>query len=119
MKLYYIIYLETLISFDVADLSCGPHHVVVLSRDGDMWTWGRGDGGRLGPGQEQDECAPTKVSLTPGLVLRSVKCGNDATAAITTEGQLYVCGRNTYNKLGLDERRTPLLPITTKVRNYN
>jgi Alpha-tubulin suppressor and related RCC1 domain-containing proteins len=35
-------------------MGCGPHHVAVLSRDGEMYTWGRGDGGRLGLGHEED-----------------------------------------------------------------
>ncbi|GLG93936.1 Probable E3 ubiquitin-protein ligase HERC2 [Gryllus bimaculatus] len=45
---------EALLSVDAAVLACGPHHVAVLSGEGDMYTWGRGDGGRLGLGHEED-----------------------------------------------------------------
>lgn len=45
---------EKLLSVDVVLMGCGPHHVAVLSRDGEMYTWGRGDGGRLGLGHEED-----------------------------------------------------------------
>lgn len=45
---------EKLLSVDVALIGCGPHHVAVLSRDGEMYAWGRGDGGRLGLGHEED-----------------------------------------------------------------
>jgi NIMA (never in mitosis gene a)-related kinase len=45
---------EKLLSVDVVAIGCGPHHVAVLSRDGEMYTWGRGDGGRLGLGHEED-----------------------------------------------------------------
>ena len=51
-----IIYIvvEKLLSVDVVVIGCGPHHVAVLSRDGEMYSWGRGDGGRLGLGHEED-----------------------------------------------------------------
>lgn len=45
---------EKLLSVDVVVVGCGPHHVAVLSQDGEMYTWGRGDGGRLGLGHEED-----------------------------------------------------------------
>ena len=45
---------EKLLSVDVVVIGCGPHHVAVLSRDGEMYSWGRGDGGRLGLGHEED-----------------------------------------------------------------
>jgi alpha-tubulin suppressor-like RCC1 family protein len=45
---------EKLLSVDVVVIGCGPHHVAVLSREGEMYTWGRGDGGRLGLGHEED-----------------------------------------------------------------
>jgi hypothetical protein len=48
------LFTEKLLSVDVVVVGCGPHHVAVLSRDGEMYTWGRGDGGRLGLGHEED-----------------------------------------------------------------
>ncbi|KAJ8870688.1 hypothetical protein PR048_029712 [Dryococelus australis] len=93
---------ERLLSVDVAVLSCGSHHVAVLSVEGEMYAWGRGDGGRLGLGHQQDCCSPAQVSVPSDHVVRTVYCGGDATAVVTTEGVMFACGRNSSNKLGLN-----------------
>jgi hypothetical protein len=49
-----LLFTEKLLSVNVVVVGCGPHHVAVLSEDGEMYTWGRGDGGRLGLGHEED-----------------------------------------------------------------
>lgn len=45
---------EKLLSVDVCAIGCGPHHVAVVSGEGEVYAWGRGDGGRLGLGHEED-----------------------------------------------------------------
>ncbi|KAJ9591396.1 hypothetical protein L9F63_002002, partial [Diploptera punctata] len=105
---------EKLLSVDVVVIGCGPHHVAVLSRDGEMYSWGRGDGGRLGLGHEEDGCSPTAVILPKDCVLRTVRCGGDGTAVITTDGVVMTCGRNSYNKLGLADTRRSFFSINFK-----
>lgn len=39
---------------DVGAISCGSRHVVVVGGEGDVYAWGKGEGGRLGTGQEED-----------------------------------------------------------------
>ena len=51
---------------DVAAISCGSAHCLVLTRDNDIYTWGYGDGNALGHGKERDENRPTKLNLTVG-----------------------------------------------------
>ena len=45
---------ESLLSVDVGGLSCGQHHVVVVGSEGEVYSWGKGEGGRLGQGTEED-----------------------------------------------------------------
>lgn len=52
---------ESLLSVDILSVSCGNEHVVVVGGNGDVYTWGRGAGGRLGLGNEEDHCIPHKV----------------------------------------------------------
>lgn len=47
---------ERLLAVDVCGISCGSHHVVVVAADGVVFAWGRGEGGRLGTGAEDDAC---------------------------------------------------------------
>ena len=47
-------FLERLLSVDVSAISCGNAHVVVVEGEGEVYSWGRGEGGRLGLGNEED-----------------------------------------------------------------
>ncbi|KAK8731098.1 hypothetical protein OTU49_007797, partial [Cherax quadricarinatus] len=46
--------IERLLAVDVGAISCGSQHVVVVAAEGAVMTWGCGEGGRLGTGQEDD-----------------------------------------------------------------
>ena len=52
---------ESLLSVDILSVACGNEHVVVVGGNGDVYAWGRGAGGRLGLGNEEDHCVPHKV----------------------------------------------------------
>ncbi|CAG2062106.1 unnamed protein product, partial [Timema podura] len=64
--------------------------------------------------QSRGGCSPVKVNVPSDCVIRTVRCGGDATAVVTTDGALLMCGRNSGNKLGLAEKRG-LLNINFKV----
>lgn len=51
---YVDLFTEGLLSVDVNGIACGSHHVVVVGGDGEIYSWGRGEGGRLGQGHEDD-----------------------------------------------------------------
>ena len=95
--------IEQLLSVDVVDVGAGAEHMVVVGGQGDVYSWGRGQGGRLGLGSEEDVCTPREVQLnTEDIYITSVECGGDGTIFISNEGALYACGSNKTNKLGLD-----------------
>ena len=78
-----------------------------------MYSWGRGQGGRLGLGHEEDICTPMIVTIPNQMVLRNIRCGGDATMTITSDGILLACGRNSYNKLGLSKNK--IISVSMKV----
>lgn len=72
-------------------ISCGYDHTLALCNSGDVWSWGRGLGGRLGLGDEEDRYTPTRIfSLQPYRVLH-ISGGETHSIAVTepmTESQL-------------------------------
>jgi hypothetical protein len=44
----YIITVDALRGVGVRQIACGSGHTVVLTTEGEVFTWGRGDDGRLG-----------------------------------------------------------------------
>ena len=70
-----------------------------------MCSWGRGQGGRLGLNSEEDQCSPREVQLkTDDIYITNVECGVDGTIFISHEGELYACGDNRNNRLGLNDQ---------------
>lgn len=67
-------------------IACGLFHSC-LWKNGDLWLWGKGDGGRLGTGSEVSLYSPY---LNPSLSgVKSVALGGLHSAVITGEGDVY------------------------------
>ena len=45
-------------------ISCGYYHSALVTEDGDLYTFGEPDGGKLGLGNNAEAEVPTKVELT-------------------------------------------------------
>ena len=55
--------IEALKSKRVRDISCGSSHSAAITSNGDLYTWGLGDYGRLGHGDNTTQLKPKQVSL--------------------------------------------------------
>lgn len=67
-------------------ISCGLFHSALLV-DGRFWMWGKGDGGRLGFGDENSVFVPT---LNPNLEgVRSISLGGIHSTALTRSGEVF------------------------------
>eukprot|EP00193_Tetraselmis_chui_P011077 CAMPEP_0177791378 /NCGR_PEP_ID=MMETSP0491_2-20121128/23891_1 /TAXON_ID=63592 /ORGANISM="Tetraselmis chuii, Strain PLY429" /LENGTH=898 /DNA_ID=CAMNT_0019313585 /DNA_START=155 /DNA_END=2853 /DNA_ORIENTATION=+ len=85
---------------DVAAVACGPRHAAVITRNGEAYTWGCGDAGRLGHGDCQSSAQPKMVMDLSGKGVVQVACGDWHTSAVTREGCLYTWGDGTAGILG-------------------
>jgi len=68
----------------------------------EVYSWGCGEYGRLGLGNEDDCAAPQKVDVPSQCKVVSVSCGSDFTFILTTTGRLLGFGNNDENQLGID-----------------
>lgn len=67
-------------------VSCGLFHSALLV-DGKFWMWGKGDGGRLGFGDENTVFVPT---LNPNLEgVRSIALGGIHSTSLTRSGEVF------------------------------
>mmetsp|Transcript_15912 Transcript_15912/g.25810 ORF Transcript_15912/g.25810 Transcript_15912/m.25810 type:complete len:606 (+) Transcript_15912:105-1922(+) len=93
-------YVDALRGVGVRQIACGSGHTVVLSTEGEVFTWGRGDDGRLGHGDNGWKYVPRIIQSLAGQVVVQVTCGSYHTAAVTGNGDLYTWGGGMYGKLG-------------------
>ncbi|XP_021101958.1 serine/threonine-protein kinase Nek9 isoform X2 [Heterocephalus glaber] len=95
--------LNFFLSNPVEQVSCGDNHVVVLTRNKEVYSWGCGEHGRLGLDSEEDYYTPQRVDVPKALIIVAVQCGSDGTFLLTQSGKVLACGLNEFNKLGLNQ----------------
>lgn len=67
----------------VMQVSCGDEHSACCTADGECYTWGNGDDGRLGHGDEDEEYNPRAVLKLRGKRCIKVVCGDEHSAVLT------------------------------------
>ncbi|MCD9559958.1 hypothetical protein HAX54_018337 [Datura stramonium] len=89
--------LESNVVLDVHQIACGVRHVALVTRQGEVFTWGEESGGRLGHGVEKDFSRPRLVEFLAVTNVDFVSCGEFHTCAVSTLGDLYTWGDGTHN----------------------
>eukprot|EP00741_Cyanophora_paradoxa_P007482 tig00001130_g7237.t1 len=97
---------EVLAGMPLRHVSCGGTHMAAVSREGEVFAWGREDQGRLGiPAGTSDsglQCSPVRLARAPKDV-RAVSCGGFHTALLTGEGRVFTFGGGQNGELGTGE----------------
>ena len=80
--------------------SCGFEYMAAIKTDGTLWCWGFNNSGQLGDNTIISKSSPVQT-IAFGTNWKQVSCGYQHTAAIKTDGTLWIWGRNaTYGHLG-------------------
>ncbi|KAK9106465.1 hypothetical protein Syun_022476 [Stephania yunnanensis] len=84
--------LESTALLDVENISFGGKHAALVTRQGEVFCWGKENGGRLGHKISMDVSCPKIVESLNGVHVKSVACGEYHTCAVTNSGELYTWG---------------------------
>ncbi|XP_063677273.1 E3 ubiquitin-protein ligase HERC2-like isoform X2 [Bolinopsis microptera] len=85
-------------------------HCLALSQDGEVFSWGEGDDGKLGHGSRNNQDRPRVIEALRGKQVIEVSAGGAHSAAITTLGRLYTWGKGRYGRLGHGDYDDQLKP---------
>ncbi|KAF8377151.1 hypothetical protein HHK36_030524 [Tetracentron sinense] len=88
---------ESNVVLDVHHIACGVKHAALVTRQGEVFTWGEESGGRLGHGVGKDVIQPRLVESLTVSNVDFVACGEFHTCAVTMAGELYTWGDGTHN----------------------
>ncbi|KAG8389817.1 hypothetical protein BUALT_Bualt01G0017900 [Buddleja alternifolia] len=89
--------LESNVVLDVHHIACGVRHAALVTRQGEVFSWGEESGGRLGHGVGKDVTHPHLVESLSFVSVDFVACGEFHTCAVTMGGELYTWGDGTHN----------------------
>ena len=112
----------------VIDVKCGYYHSLCVSKEGYLYSWGYGCGGRLGQGYEEEK----RINLntfTPKRVeqgiedtqVMSIGCGKQMNCLVVKSGTIYSWGKGEHEKPKFDDYKeysTPFPMLEDKHISY-
>ncbi|XP_038707993.1 PH, RCC1 and FYVE domains-containing protein 1-like isoform X1 [Tripterygium wilfordii] len=91
--------LESAVVLDVQNIACGGRHAALVTKQGEIFSWGEESGGRLGHGVDSDVMHPKLIEAlcNTNTNIELVACGEYHTCAVTLSGDLYTWGDGIHN----------------------
>ena len=97
---------------DWRQVSLGSYTSAAIKTNGTLWFWGRGDIGQIGDGVAASRSSPVQT-VSGGTNWRQVSVGERFSAAIKTDGTLWMWGANNYGQLGISSYAYRSSPVQT------
>uniref|UniRef100_A0A6Q2WPS0 HECT-type E3 ubiquitin transferase n=1 Tax=Esox lucius TaxID=8010 RepID=A0A6Q2WPS0_ESOLU len=90
-------------------------HTLAVTGEGEVFSWGDGDYGKLGHGNSATQKYP-KIIQGPllGKVVVCVSAGYRHSAAVTNDGELYTWGEGDFGRLGHSDSHSRNVPTLVK-----
>ena len=99
-------------------VACGQYHTAAIKTDGTLWTWGRNDFGQLGDNTVTHRSSPVQT-IAGGTNWKLVAGGTYHTAAIKSDGTLWLWGWNLFGQLGNNTVTNSSSPVQTIASGTN
>ena len=87
---------------NIIQIAAGMYMSLALDEKGRVFTWGLGNNGRLGHGDENSVEKPKIINyfVSRDIKVKQISCGDLHCAAISTSKELFTWGNGNYGKLG-------------------
>lgn len=93
---------------NIVDLATDSH-VLVLTDQGYVYSWGLNSNGQLGVGGTDDSNIPVEITSLRGQGVVQVEASSNGSMALTKNGEVYAWGENTHGNLGFGEKLDNIL----------
>lgn len=96
----------------IVDVICGWDHCLALDEKGKVLSWGSGQNGKLGHGNEENIAVPCYIPVFEQMKekVTYLAAGCEHSAAITSSGQLFTWGHGDGGRLGQGTGMASFMP---------
>ena len=91
-------------------VAIGHNHVLVLTDEGAVLSFGDGDAGQLGHGDRANQREPKVIEALRGVRVVAIAMGQDHSLVLTDEGAVLSFGHGGHGRLGHGDRKTQRTP---------
>jgi len=109
--------IRTLNETKVKGVFAARRHSVVLDSEGQVFSFGSGEDGKLGHGNELDQLVPKQITAIRNCRVVNVSCGAHHTLLVTDSGRLFSFGFAACGQLGHGDQTNRAVP--TEVRSLS
>ncbi|XP_024316784.1 PH, RCC1 and FYVE domains-containing protein 1 isoform X3 [Brachypodium distachyon] len=82
---------------DVQNVSCGEKHAAIVTKQGEVFSWGKEDGGRLGHKVSVGVLHPKIIESLAFTHVKAIAFGAKHTCALAISGELFEWGEGTHS----------------------
>jgi alpha-tubulin suppressor-like RCC1 family protein len=101
-------------NFDIAEMSCGVSHTMMLKKDGSVWGWGGNWVGQFGDGTNAQKLVPVEIKIDQNKNFIGIGAGAYHTILLQNN-TVFTTGYNNHGQLGVDNFSNLFQP--TKIYN--
>jgi len=94
----------------VIQVVCGDKHMMALTNERRVYSWGDSKEGALGHGNFESSPIPVLIKELSFDDIIFIAAGVNTSAAINSKGQLFTWGEGKYGKLGIGTKENVIYP---------
>ncbi|CAM9300141.1 unnamed protein product [Scytosiphon promiscuus] len=106
--------IRRLAGIPLRSVTAGAAHTLCLTLDGKVFSWGRGQDGRLGHGDYKDRWEPCRVEGLGPDPVALMAAGVAHSIAVSLPQSVYVWGRGAHGRLGTGDNKCRHEPVRLK-----
>ncbi|KAL6424473.1 hypothetical protein ACFW04_009910 [Cataglyphis niger] len=96
--------IEELCGKNIKTFACGSYFILALTEEGEVYSWSFKEKRNLNDGSHilRIKPTPTRVANLSEKCIVDIACGSRHCLALTSDGQVYAWGENSYGQIGIE-----------------